>query len=416
MRIITDLHIHSKWSRACSKDLTLPGIAVGCERKGVNLIGTGDAFHPAWQKDIRTLLVEEGDGIFRLSEGGSPTRFLLSTEISSIYKRNDKVRRVHNVILFPSLEALERMTASLQARDCNLSSDGRPIVGIDSEELLRMVLDADPSCLLIPAHAWTPWFSVFGSKSGFDSLEECFGEMTPHVHAIETGLSSDPRMNRRCSMLDGVMLVSNSDAHSPAKIGRESNVFEMGSMSYREMRRILVERDTSSFIETLEFFPEEGKYHADGHRDCSFWCTPEETRRMKGSCPQCGRPLTVGVTHRVSDVCDRDDDARVMEGHVPFRSVVPLSEIIASVYGVSPTSKRVEREAERIVSEIGNEFHILLDAPVSEIASNATDDIAQAILAVRRGEVEIRPGYDGEFGSIKPKIKRASVTQGALFH
>ncbi|MFH1973611.1 MAG: endonuclease Q family protein [Patescibacteria group bacterium] len=415
MRIITDLHIHSKWSRACSKDLTLQGIAAGCERKGVGLIGTGDAFHPAWQQDIRTLLEEDGEGVFALSDGSSPTRFLLSTEISSIYKRNDKVRRVHHVILFPSMKALDRLTSMLRDRDCNLSSDGRPIVGIDSEDLLRMTLDADPACLFIPAHVWTPWFSVFGSKSGFDSLEECFGEMTPYIHAVETGLSSDPRMNRRCSMLDDVMLVSNSDAHSPSKIGREANVFEMSTMSYAELRRIIVERDRPSFVETFEFFPEEGKYHADGHRDCSFWCAPEETRRLKGSCPQCGRPLTVGVMHRVSDLADRDDKMNAMKGHVPFRSVVPLAEIIASAFGVAPSSKRVGREEERIVSEGGNEFHVLVDMDASDLIRITSRDITDSILAVRRGEVEIRPGYDGEFGVVKPNIGRHPTKQHPLF-
>lgn len=415
MRVITDFHIHSKWSRACSKELTLPNIAKACERKGVTFVGTADSFHPAWRRDIGDLLEDSGEGAFRLKDRSSETAFLLSTEISCIYKRGDKTRRVHHVICFPTLSALDRLTNALLAKGCNLKSDGRPIVGVDSEELLKMVLDADPNCLLIPAHAWTPWYSVFGSQSGFDSLEECFGGMTSHVRAIETGLSSDPAMNWRLSKLDPVFLVSNSDAHSLDKIGREANAFEMERPSYSEFRRILVEHDAEKFVETIEFFPEEGKYHQDGHRACRYWCEPEQTKRMKGTCPQCGKPLTVGVLHRVADLADRPPHPDRPPSAVPYRSIVPLAEIVASVYGTGPSSKKVAREVDRLVREGKSEFGVLLDLTPSDLGRLAAPDVADAILAVRRGDVEITPGYDGEYGIIKPKISRKTNEQSVMF-
>ncbi len=258
MRVITDFHLHSKWSRACSKELTIKNIAKMCERKGIQFVGTSDFTHPAWREEIGKELEDAGGGSFRLKAVDSPTRFLLSSEISCIYKRHGKVRRVHHLVLFPTLAAVDRLIAALNQRGCNLKSDGRPIIGLDSEELLKFVLAADPHGLLIPAHAWTPWFAIFGSMSGFDSLEECFGEMTKHVTAIETGLSSDPKMNWRLSQLDKVFLVSNSDAHSLGNLGREANVFEMKSPSYDELRDILVTHDQKRFLETIEFFRRRG--------------------------------------------------------------------------------------------------------------------------------------------------------------
>lgn len=414
MRVITDFHLHSKWSRACSKQLTLPNIAKACETKGIGFVGTSDAFHPAWREDIGALLNETSPGTFRLNDGSSQTAFLLSTEISCIYKRADKVRRVHHIILFPSLDALDRLTAALTARGCNLKSDGRPIVGIDSEELLKMTLDASPECLLIPAHAWTPWFAVFGSQSGFDSLEECFGSMAKHVHAIETGLSSDPAMNWRLSQLDRIFLVSNSDAHSLENLGREANVFEMDAPSYPELRRILAEHDEKKFTETIEFFPEEGKYHADGHRACNFYCEPEETKKRKGICPRCGKLLTVGVLHRVSDLADRPPHPARPPRAVPFRSIVPLAEIVGSIFRVSSKSKRVAREVERLANGGHSEFGIILDLPDAELSRLASPEIVAAILAVRRGEVDLTPGYDGEYGVITPRASIRGARQESL--
>lgn len=399
MELITDFHLHSRFARACSKYLTLPNIAKTCEQKGIDLVGTGDITHPIWRAEISEHLEELSDGIFALKDGSSKTRFLLSTELSCIYKRHGKVRRVHHVVLFSSLEGVDAFIAMLKARGCNLKADGRPILGIDSEELVRLLLDADPNSLLIPAHAWTPWFAVFGSQSGFDSLEECFGEMTPHIHAIETGLSSDPAMNHRLSLLDSVMLVSNSDAHSLEKLGREANVFEMERPSYSELRRILVEKDTSKFLETIEFFPEEGKYHADGHRKCAYWCLPAETKKRKGMCPKCGKQMTVGVLHRVDDLADRENGKKPKYA-VPFRSIVPLAELISDVIGVGPKSKAVQKHVDALLASGKSEFELLLKTEKGDLDALTTPDIAQAILLTRAGKLDIRPGYDGEYGVI----------------
>jgi len=403
MRIIADLHIHSKWSRACSPDLVFENIAQAAAKKGLNWVATGDALHPGWLNEIKEKLAPADEaGLFKLRASPSPVRFVLSTEIACIYSRGGKTRRLHHVVLFPSLEAVERLIKSLEARKCNLKSDGRPIIGLDSQELLKLVLDASPECLLIPAHAWTPWFSIFGSKSGFDSIEECFGELAPHIHAIETGLSSDPAMNWRISALDDILLISNSDAHSCAKLAREANVFEMAAPSYPELRRILIEKDRSKFIETLEFFPEEGMYHADGHRNCDFWCLPEETRRLGGICPKCGKPLTVGVLYRVDELSDRPTGTRPPQA-VPFRSIVPLAELVADAVECGKTSKKVALIMERLIAQERTELGILLEMAGPEIAALAGPEIASSILNMRNGQVDIRPGYDGEYGQVKIK-------------
>ncbi|MEN9557854.1 MAG: hypothetical protein RL141_223 [Candidatus Parcubacteria bacterium] len=416
MRVITDFHLHSQYSRACSKQLTLPNIAAACERKGIRFVGTSDFTHPAWRAHIGQMLEDAGSGTFRLKGDISPVRFLLSTEISCIYKRGGKTRRVHHLVLMPDLASVDRFIASLTQRGCNLKADGRPIVGVDSEELLKLAQDASPRSLFIPAHAWTPWFAVFGSQSGFDALEECFGEMTPFIYAIETGLSSDPTMNRRLSALDQVFLVSNSDAHSPDKLGREANVFEMSEPSYDELFRIFTERDATKFIETIEFFPEEGKYHVDGHRACSFWCLPEETKKKKGACPVCGKPLTVGVLHRVADLADRPmlEKTPALSGppSVPHRSIVPLAELVGSVIGVGSQSKKVAAMVNRLVADGRTEFGVLLDDAASELSRVAPPEIVEAIFATRRGEVDLRPGYDGEYGVIRPRVP--IVKQGML--
>lgn len=411
MRLITDFHLHSKWSRACSKDLILPNIAKACERKGIQFVGTADALHPAWRKDIGELLEEVAPGAFALKDGSSATSFLLSTEISSIYKKGDKVRRVHHLILFPGLQALDQFTASLEAKGANLKSDGRPIVGIHSEELLKMALDADPKTLFIPAHAWTPWFSVFGSKSGFDSLQECFGDQAKYIYAIETGLSSNPEMNWRLSQLDNVFLVSNSDAHSCENLGREANVFEMEQPSYRELHRILSQHDASKFVETIEFFPEEGKYHADGHRECGFWCEPQDTKKYKGLCPKCGRPLTIGVLNRVMELADREPPASRPKTGVPFRSIIPLQELMASVLGVGKASKRAKQITDRLLADGRSEFAVLLDIPISELARLVEPEFVAAIEAMREERMQIRPGFDGEYGVIKATIERPQQAQ-----
>lgn len=413
MRVIADLHIHSRFSRSCSKDLTLPNIGLYGVRKGIQYIGTGDALHPVWRREIGDLL-EEREGAFYLKNSDCPTAFCLTTEVSCIYKRGDKTRRVHHVLLFPDLITLDKVTQALSDRGFNLKSDGRPIMGLDSELLLKMLLDIDERILLIPAHIWTPWFAVFGSKSGFDSLEECFGDYAQYIYALETGLSSDPLMNWRISALDKIFLVSNSDAHSCENLGREANVFEMDKPSYHELRRILLEHDQSKFIETIEFFPEEGKYHADGHADCGFWCAPDATKKNKGLCPKCGRPLTVGVLSRVSDLADRPPNPDRPPGAVPFKSIVPLKELVAQCRGKSKAGKVVQREVEKMMS-LASEFAILLDLDAQALASVAEPDIARAVLMMRQGKVDTRPGYDGVYGEIKVDVGSGGLKQSGLF-
>src|SRR3989344_3205077 len=328
MRLIVDWHIHSKYSRSCSPALTLPNIAAMCERKGIDVVATGDWTHPAWFAHIKECLVEsEGEsGLYRIRPSTlqeiqsrpekdrraigsghktSRTRFMLVTEVSQIYKKGEKSRRIHNLIFSPSIETCEKVNAKLTADGFNLKSDGRPILGIDSERLYELLKEFDERIIVVPAHAWTPWYSVFGSKSGFDSLEECFGKMTPYIYAIETGLSSDPLMNWQVSSLDKVALISNSDAHSLDKLGREANVFDMDTPSYEEFVRILRERDAKKFLYTIEFFPEEGKYHLDGCANCQFSCLPAESKKNDERCAKCKRKLTLGVVYRVEKLADR---------------------------------------------------------------------------------------------------------------
>lgn len=404
MRIITDWHLHSKYSRACSKDLTLENNALWCEKKGVNVLGTADFTHPAWFAEIKAKLVAAEQGMYRLKSGAHEgMRYMLTTELSQIYKRGGQTRRVHNIVMAPSIEAVEDVNNWLEKKGFNLKADGRPILGIDSEELYRELRRIDDRIVIIPAHAWTPWFAIFGSKSGFDSIEECFGEMTEYVYAIETGLSSDPLMNRSLSALDNIMLISNSDAHSPRNFGREANVFEMepGEVTYDEFIRILKERDLSKFAYTIEFYPEEGKYHADGHADCDYFCDPAETKKHGGLCPKCKKPLTIGVLARVSELADRDVH-EMPSGHVPYKSIVPLQEIIAESFGLKTAGgKKVQTLYEQMVSDIGTEFDILLDKKIEDIESGSNPAVAEAIRRMRAGEMHIRPGFDGVYGVVK---------------
>lgn len=404
MRIITDWHLHSKYSRACSPQLSLENNALWCSKKGVDVLGTADFTHPAWFSEIKSKLVEAEQGMFRLKSGEhDQMRYMLTTEVSQIYKKNNKVRRIHNIIMAPSIESVAKVNAWLTDRGFNIKSDGRPILGIDSEELYKNLKEIDEKIIMIPAHAWTPWYAIFGSKSGFDTIEECFGEMTQYIYAIETGLSSDPLMNRSLSALDDVMLISNSDAHSPRNFGREANVFELdeGDVTYDEFVRILKEKDRSKFKYTIEFHPEEGKYHADGHAKCGFWCEPEETKKLKGICPKCSKPLIVGVLSRVEELADRQL-SEMPKNQVPFKSIVPLQEIIAETYGIkSTTSKKVQAMYEQMIEKIGNEFTILLDSTIADIEKGSNEVIAEAIRRMRANEMDIRPGYDGVFGRVK---------------
>ena len=417
MRTITDFHIHSKYSRACSKELTLENIAFWCEKKGIDIVVTGDWTHPVWFKEIETKLQEVAQGLYALKNNSSKTRFILGTEVSQIYKKNGITRRVHNLVLAPSVDVVRKINTWLANNDFNVAYDGRPILGIDSEELYRAWREIDERVVFMPAHAWTPWYAVFGSKSGFDSLEECFGEMTPYVYAIETGLSSDPPMNHRVSGLDNVMLISNSDAHSLPKLGREANVFDLDNPTYDEIIRILKEKDKSKFLYTIEFYAQEGKYFLDGCANCKFSCEPEETKRLGGRCPSCKKLMTVGVLNRVVSVGDRAKDA-LPANRVPHKYIVPLLEVIAECYNVkSISSKKVRAEYEGLLEKLGNEFHILLDSSIADVAAAAQHPlVATAIERMRAGNMQIVPGYDGVFGVVKifNENERSTFGQGKL--
>jgi uncharacterized protein (TIGR00375 family) len=399
MRVIADLQIHSRYSRACSQDLTPKNIGAWADKKGIAVVGTGDFTHPAWLSELKNSLVETSPGLYSLKDGSSRARFLLSAEISSIYKQGDKIRRIHNVVWAPDFEAVDRIVMRLTKAGANLRSDGRPITGIHCPEFAKIILEANTRNVIVPAHAWTPHFGLFGSLSGFDSIEEAFGDQSKHIFAIETGLSSDPKMNWQISGLDNISLVSNSDAHSLRKIGREANAFEIPveKLSFDEIIRIIKERNPKEFLFTIEFFPEEGKYHLDGHADCQFSCLPEETRKYQGVCPKCGKKLLVGVLNRVAQLSDRDYGF-VPKNAVPFKSVIPLEELIAESFDTG-VGKKVLDTYERMVAKYP-EFEILLDLPEKELEKICDPIITQSILHVRKGEVTLEGGYDGVFGKI----------------
>ena len=406
MKTIADLHIHSRFSMATSREGTPENLDFWARKKGISLIGTGDFTHPVWREELKERLVSEGNGLYRLRDEyvkeesrkfpGEGTRFVVSGEISSIYKKNGKTRKVHNVILLPSLEAADAMAQRLE-KIGNIHSDGRPILGLDSHDLLEMMLDVCPEGILIPAHIWTPHFSVLGAKSGFDSVEECFEELTPYVHALETGLSSDPAMNWRISKLDRYQLVSNSDAHSPSKLGREANLLDI-DCSYEGLYRAI---QTGEGLEgTVEFFPEEGKYHFDGHRKCGVSLSPVEAERLGGICPVCGKKLTMGVDHRVEQLADRAEGFVKKDGK-KYESLVPLPEVISACMGYSTASKKVQGCFEQMLQTLGTEFDILRNVPSEDIKSCAGERIAEGIENVRTGNVKRIPGYDGEYGKIQ---------------
>ena len=406
MKTIADLHIHSRFSMATSKEGTPENLDFWARKKGISLIGTGDFTHPVWREELKERLVSEGNGLYRLRDAsvkeesrkfpGEGTHFVVSGEISSIYKKNGKTRKVHNVILLPSLEAADAMAQRLE-KIGNIHSDGRPILGLDSHDLLEMMLDVCPEGILIPAHIWTPHFSVLGAKSGFDSVEECFEELAPYIHALETGLSSDPAMNWRISKLDRYQLVSNSDAHSPSKLGREANLLDI-DCSYEGLYRAI---QTGEGLEgTVEFFPEEGKYHFDGHRKCGVSLSPVEAERLGGICPVCGKKLTMGVDHRVEQLADRAEGFVKKDGK-KYESLVPLLEVISACMGYSTASKKVQGCFEQMIQTLGTEFDILRNVPSEDIKSCAGERIAEGIENVRTGNVKRIPGYDGEYGKIE---------------
>lgn len=413
MKFIADFHLHSKYSRATSKDMNLASLDKWAGIKGIKVLGTGDFTHPEWFKSLKENLMPTEPGLYKLKKD-SGTRFVLTSEISCIYKKKDKVRKIHILIFAPSLGAVGKINARLNVIG-NIKSDGRPILGIDAKELAKIVLDVSPECFIVPAHCMTPWFSIFGSKSGFDSIEECFEEYSKYIYAVETGLSADPEMLWRMPNLDKITLISNSDAHSPRKLGREANVFDT-DLSYEAIIKAIKEKNPKKFLYTIEFFPEEGKYHYDGHRACDISLSPQESKKYNNICPTCGKPLVIGVMNRVESLADRKQGFNP-NGAIPFKSLVPLEEIIAESMGVGVASKRVGAEYQNIIKKLGAELNVLLESARNELAEATSPEIIEGIIRVREGRVSIMPGYDGVYGKVSifsQNEKKKLSKQGTL--
>ncbi len=401
MKQVLDLHIHSRYSRACSPRLTLVNIENTCRIKGVDIIATGDFTYPAWFESIKQELAEiaPGAGLYKLKNASDDKiKFILSTEVSLIYKDAGRARRLHIVLHAPDLAAVQELNKQLDKK-FNIRSDGRPILGMSAPELVKLVLNIDERFLIYPAHIWTPWFSVFGSKSGFDYLKECFQDQTGHIYAIETGLSSDPAMNWRLSGLDKLTVLSNSDAHSLANIGREANIMNFdGVPTYQKIYDNI--KYKTGMEMTLEFYPEEGMYHFDGHRDCRFSCEPSESRRLKNICPVCHKPLIIGVLNRVEELADRPAGF-CPAGAVPFKKIVELDKIIAEALNIkSRHSIAVEKQYRSLINKYGNELYILLNLDLSKISKEIDFRIIEGLKRARSGQLIIKPGFDGQYGEI----------------
>ncbi len=391
---IADFHIHSRYSRATSSEMVIPKIAESARLKGISLLGTGDFTHPDWLAELKRYLQESGAGIYSCNG----INFVLVTEVNNIYTRKAKLRRIHNMIFAPSFEVVEKINRFL-AKYGKLEADGRPVLSLDTYDMLEGLLGISRDIFLVPSHIWTPWFSLFGANSGFDTIEECFGDLSNEVFAMETGLSSDPAMNWRLSVLDRITLISNSDAHSPNRLGREANVFKQ-PINYFELRDILKHKDQNSFLFTIEYFPEEGKYHFDGHRKCNIRFAPGESRSCNNICPVCGRSLTIGVLHRVENLSDRKAGYKP-ESTIPFKNLVPLEEIIAEALNLGRDTVGVANEYHKLVSHFGSEFEVLLNTPIEELRRYGSERVVLGIEKMRRGDLIIEPGYDGEFGVVK---------------
>ncbi|MCK4468665.1 MAG: DNA helicase, partial [Desulfobacterales bacterium] len=411
MNFIADFHVHSKFSRATAKNLDFENLYIAAQLKGITVVATGDFTHPGWFAEIKEKLEPAEEGLFKLKREiarecdkkvpiscRSKIRFILVSEISNIYKKNNKTRKNHNLVFVPNLNIADKFNSKLD-KIGNIKSDGRPILGLDARNLLEILLDTSDDSFLIPAHIWTPWFSVLGSKSGFNSIQECFEDLTPHIFAAETGLSSDPPMNWRVSSLDNFTLVSNSDAHSPLKLGREANLLNT-SLSYSAIKEAIKTGDPKHFLGTFEFYPEEGKYHLDGHRKCSVCLRPEKTIKNKGICPVCGKPLTIGVLYRVEELADRPAGEKPHKTH-PYYSIVPLVNILSEILQVGPGSKKVMRNYSAALESLGPEFSILHNLSPKAIDKAGIPLLGEAIKRMRSGEINISPGYDGEFGRVK---------------
>lgn len=399
MTVVADLHIHSKYSNSTSSQMELPTLALGAKRKGIDLLGTGDCTHPMWLDTLSSELREQGDGIY--SHDG--VSFMVTGEVSLVWRHEGKGRRIHLVLLVPSLDDAVRIHEALTPRG-NLVYDGRPMLGLSAPEFCEIVWEQSPDTLLIPAHVWTPWYAVFGAKSGFDSLEACFGEFTDRIVAIETGLSSDPLMNRRVSALDHLRLLSCSDAHSPAKLAREATLFDVEDLTFGAIAKAL--KTGEGYGGTLEFYPQEGKYHYDGHRSCGISWSPEESMAADDICPVCGKILTIGVLHRVMDLADRSEPEL---GGVPFKSLIPLAELIAQAVGKGVNTKTVAKLYDALLDRHGTELDILLEQSLNDLSVDTPDRVLEAIAKMRTGNITIEPGYDGVFGKIEIPFEDRSI-------
>ncbi|MCM8794436.1 MAG: endonuclease Q family protein [Candidatus Omnitrophica bacterium] len=411
MRLIADFHIHSRYSRATSSQLDLDQLALWARYKGISLLGTGDCTHPLWMQEIQQKLQAASGGLYEYKG----VYFVLTAEVNTTFYAGGKGKRIHHVLILPSIEAAQRLNERL-GRFGDLLSDGRPTLSLSATELVKLALDVSPEILIVPAHAWTPHFSVFGAFSGFDSVEECFGDQAKEIFCLETGLSSDPAMNWRLSGLDKYTLISNSDSHSATRIGREANVFDC-EPSYRQIVEILKTKDRTRFLYTIEFFPEEGKYHLDGHRMCKVRATPRQTAQYQNRCPSCGKRLTIGVAHRVEELADRPDGYE-QPGGIPFKRFVTLDKIIADSQGVGIQSKVVMQTYLYLVQSVGTEFEILVDLPESVLREKLPAKVAEGVMRVRSAQLEIDPGYDGEYGDVKifsGEKEKTTETQMTLF-
>ena len=409
MKFIADFHIHSKYSRATSKNMEIGVLSKTAKVKGIDLLGTGDFTHPVWLKHLKESLTPVGGGLYK----HNTTHFILTTEVSNIYSKNGRGRRIHNILFAPDFATVDKINEGL-AGFGNLSADGRPMLGLDCPSLVEIVLGANPACLIVPAHIWPPWYSLFGANSGFDTIEECFEQYCKDIHALETGLSSDPAMNWRLSALDNYSLISNSDAHSPHKMGREANVFDC-QLNYEEITEVIKKKDEKKFLFTLEFFPQEGKYHYDGHRNCGIVLSPKEAKENHNICPACGRKLTIGVMHRVERLADREEGF-VPPGAIGFKNLIPLEEIIAETLEKHVGTETVTREYDNLIKKWENEFNILLNIPEEELLKLSPSSIGEGIIRARKGEINIKPGYDGVYGEIKIlKENKKETAQLSLF-
>ncbi len=428
MRVIADLHIHGRFSRATSEQMSIPEIARYAKIKGLNIVGTGDFTHPEWLKEIKETLIQEQDtGLLKLANNDSSVRFMLQTEACTIFEHKGESKKVHHVILTPWIETAEQINERLQSFG-SLNSDGRPILNVSAAQLVEQTMEVCGDNMVFPAHAWTPWFSIFGAFSGFDTVEDCYQDMTKYIHALETGLSSDPPMNWRLSKLDKYTLVSNSDCHSfwPWRIGREANVFELEKISYKQVTDAITSNDSSRFKFTIETDPAYGKYHWTGHRNCKVSLSPAEAIKFGNICPVCRRKLTKGVEQRVEELADRPTDFKP-EGRPGFLRLLPLSEIIATVLGTgSPSTQAVWKNYNLLVEKFTNEYSVLIDAPLDALAQVVDAPIAQAIVKVRDGTAKVTPGYDGVYGQLvlggdapspvkfKPKITQPTIKQKSM--